>query len=54
MTPIGSLVTGWLINVATARAALGVGSLTAIVAGVVLGTALFRRRDEEPVSYASR
>jgi hypothetical protein len=42
MTPIGSLITGWLIRLATARLAIGVGGLTALVAAAVLGIGVMR------------
>jgi MFS family permease len=43
-TPIGSLLAGWLIGLATARAAIGAGAFTALAAAAVLGVGLFRSR----------
>jgi MFS family permease len=41
-TPIGSLVMGWIISVASARAGLGVGGIASIIAGGALLIALAR------------
>ena len=35
-TPIGALIVGWLTNIGTARAAIGVGAASLLISALVL------------------